>query len=344
VTVERTGQRTGHLADVSVVVVNYNGEAVLEACLAAATRTAEGAEIVLVDNGSTDGSLALAKSRFPGVRVEALARNLGFAGGNNAGARAARGRFLAFLNNDTEAQAGWLARLRRALDDHPWAGAATARIVYAHDPSILDSAGDGYTRWGGAFKRGHGQKATSAERETAVFGACGAAFLMRREMFDALGGFDEDFFLSHEDVDLSYRMQLAGAGCIYVPDAVVRHAGSATLGRVSPASVYYGQRNLEWVYLKNTPWPLLLCTLPGHVLYGLAAGAYFVSIGRFGPYLAGKWAALGGMPRMWRKRRGIQARRRVPAGHIAGLMEGGWLALKWREKRFDLGVAGRPSR
>ena len=217
---------------------------------------------------------------------------------------------------------------------------ATSRIVYQDDPSILDSAGDGLTRWGGAFKRHHGQSIDLATEGGEVFGACGAAFMIEKEVFDLVGGFDEDFFLSHEDVDLSYRIQLRGRGCVYAPDATVTHAVSTTLGRISAKAVFYGQRNLEWMYLKNTPWPLLLRTLPGHVAYGMASGLYHASIGQVGPFARGKMAAVAGLPMMLAKRRVVQRTRTSTSGRIWSLMERGWLGIKWREKRFDMEMLG----
>lgn len=324
----------------SVIVLNYNGRPHLERCLAAVARQDDSLwEAILVDNASVDGSVAYVQERFPFVRVVALDHNAGFAAGNNAGARIAAGRHLAFLNNDTEADAGWLRALRGALDRHPEAGLATSRIVFMRDRSLVDSAGDGFTRSGGAFKRGHGGPVTGVLESREVFGACGAAFMIRREVFDELGGFDEDFFVSHEDVDLSYRAQLHGYRCLYVADAVVAHAGSATLGPVSRQWVFYGQRNLEWVYFKNTPWPLLVRTLPSHALYNAAAGLYFASIGLARPFLAGKLAAVRGARHVWRKRRALQSRRRATLGELWRLLEPRWLRTKLREERFDLDLA-----
>jgi GT2 family glycosyltransferase len=327
--------------DTSVIIVNYNGAGWLDGCLSAlAGQTHQDHEVVLVDNGSGDDSVARVRLAFPSVRVVELAVNQGFAAGNNEGARVARGRYLALLNNDTVADPGWLAALRAALDSYTDAGLATSRIVFMHDRAIIDSAGDGITRWGGAFKRGHGRPASSETLARPVFGACGAACLIRRCVFEDLGGFDEDFFMVHEDVDLSYRAQLRGYGCVYVPDAVVAHAGSATLGRLSKSAVYHGQRNLEWSYLKNTPWPLLLRSLPGHFVYGAAAAAYFSANGLLGPFAAAKWAALAGLPAVLRKRRAIQRRRVISCGQLWSMMERRWIALKLREKRFDVTSAG----
>jgi len=176
----------------------------------------------------------------------------------------------------------------------------TSRLVYLHDPSMIDSAGDGYLRAGGAFKHLHGAPSTLGGQSGEVFGACGAACMFRKDVYTDLGGFDEDFFMVYEDVDISYRARLRGYRCTYVADAVVHHAGSGTLRPNSAASVYYGQRNLEWTYLKNTPWPLLIRSIASHVLYDGAALVAYGSQGLLGPYLKGKWAALKGVPAILR--------------------------------------------
>jgi GT2 family glycosyltransferase len=322
--------------DTSVIVLNYNGRNWLEDCLTAALgQMKEGQELILVDNASTDESVELVRARFPAVRVLALDWNSGFAQGNNMGARAARGRYLAFLNNDTIPQPGWLSALKAPFDRDPSPAVTTSRIVYLDDPSIVDSAGDGYLRAGGAFKRFHGASSGSAGQPGDVFGACGAACMFRRDVFMDLGGFDEDFFMVYEDVDISYRARLRGHRCTYVPDAIVHHAGSGTLRRNSALSVYYGQRNLEWTYLKNTPWPLLIRSFPSHVLYdGAALLAYGVR-GHLGPFLKGKWDALKGFPAILRKRSLVQNTREASTQDLWQAMEGNWIRRKRAEKRFD---------
>ncbi len=327
--------------EASIVIVSWNGRQYLEPCLnAVAAQQGVAAETILVDNGSTDGTSAFVRERFPWVRVVALDENRGFAGGNNAGVRQARGRFVVLLNNDTVPEAGWLAALLRGREAGGPNALASSLVVYMHDPRVIDSAGDGLLRWGGAFKRHHGARVESATTSGEVFGVCGAACVIPRTVFDELGGFDEDFFASHEDVDLSYRARLLGYPCRYVADAVVRHHGSATLGRVSAFAVYHGQRNLEWTYFKNTPWSLLLRTLPGHLIYAAAALVHFARIGRLGPFLRAKWAALAGLPQLLRKRAQVQRTRRVGAEAIWPHLEPRWFATKRREKQFDLGLAG----
>lgn len=325
--------------DVSIVIVSWNGRRFLDDCLkAAAAQEGVDAEIVLVDNGSSDGTAAYVRARFPDVRLVALGENRGFAGGNNAGAREARGQYLAFLNNDTVADPGWLRALRGGLDAPSRFLLATSRIVYMHDPSVIDSAGDGAFRWGGAFKRHHGDRADTAARAMEVFGVCGAACLIPKGVFDEIGGFDEDFFVSHEDVDLSYRARLRGYRCRYVPEAVVRHHGSATIGAISRLGVFHGQRNLEWVFLKNTPGWLLFRTLPGHMVYNAAAAAHFARRGLLLTFLKAKAAALWGVPSTLRKRAAVQRARTIGTAELEPYLERRWLAVKVREKRFDVGL------
>ena len=338
----RSAPAGGTGPELTVIVVNYNGRNHLERCLDALARQTVDHEVIVVDNGSRDDSCDVVRQRYPAVRLIELRRNAGFAAANNAGAAAARGQYFAFLNNDTKPASDWLEALRNGLDTDRAHGFATSRIVYLDDPSTVDSAGDVVTRWGGAFKRGHGERADSVAQSDDVFAACGAACLFRREVFEEVGGFDEAFFLVFEDVDLSYRAQLRGYRCVYVPAAIVGHAGSATLGRVSRTAVYYGQRNLEWLYLKNTPGVLLLLTLPGHMLYAAASAVYYTSRGALRPFASGKWDALKGVARVWRQRRTIQRGRRVPARDVWRRLERRWLVRKIREKRFDFGLARLP--
>jgi GT2 family glycosyltransferase len=328
---------------VSVVIVTWNGRQYLDACLGAvATQAGVTAETILVDNASTDGTVAYVRERFPWVRLVPLTENRGFAGGNNAGVEMARGRYVALLNNDTVASPDWLRTLLSGLDERSGMALVTSRIVYERDPNVVDSAGDGMLRAGGAFKWHHGEPVSSAIESREVFGVCGAACLMPKAVFDELGGFDEALFVSHEDVDLSYRARLLGYRCGYVADAVVRHHGSVTLGRMSERAVFHGQRNLEWVYLKNTPASILVRTLPAHVLYDVAAAAHFASAGRFVPFVRGKLAAVAGLPRVLRQRAAVQRSRRVAASDIWPHLEPRWLGTKRREKRFDRAQAAAP--
>ncbi len=329
---------------ISVIVLNYNGRRWLGGCLDALARQSDVPpfEVVVVDNASTDRSAETVReyatrpagpdAAFEELRLVESAANLGFAAGNNLGARAARGELLAFLNNDTEPEAAWLGALHRALVERPAFALATSRLVFLDDPGMVDSAGDGYLRAGGAFKHGYGAPAALALESREVFGACGGAFLIRRALYESLGGFDERFFMVYEDVDLSYRARLMGHRCWYAADAVVRHAGSATLGVASAAAVFYGQRNLEWTWIKNTPLPLLLRTAVPHALYSAAGVAHYARSGRLMSALRGKIAALRGLPAVLIDRRAVQRASVATAGEVASMMERRWLSLKRREK------------
>lgn len=321
--------------DVSVIVLNHNGRPWLGPCLDAlgAQRGAPATEIVVVDNASTDGSADFVRAQYPHVVMLDAGGNLGFAGGNNAGARVACGEVLVFLNNDTVPAPDWLARLHAGLVHRADVGLATSRIVFMDDPEVVDSAGDGYIRAGGAFKHGHGRPAAEYGGSREVFGACGCAFAIRRALFESLGGFDESFFIYYEDVDLSYRARLRGSRVWYAADAIVRHAGSATFGAASPTAVYYGQRNLEWVWLKNTPPALLWRTAVPHAVYSLAGLAHYARGGRFVPALRGKLAAIRAIPAILRSRRAVQRAAVAAPADVEALMQRRWLALKRREKR-----------
>jgi N-acetylglucosaminyl-diphospho-decaprenol L-rhamnosyltransferase len=320
----------------SLVVLNFNGRRWLSGCFdaIAAQRGAPPFETLFVDNGSSDGSPGWVRASWPAVRVIETGGNLGFAAGNNAGAREARGAWLVFLNNDTVAEPDWLARLFAEAAAHPECALITSRLVFMADPSIVDSAGDGYLRAGGAFKHGHGGRAEDFAVSREVFGACGGAFMIRRDAFTALGGFDPRFFMNHEDVDLSYRARLRGLRTWYAASAIVRHAGGGSLGVVSPAAVYYGQRNLEWTWIKNTPPGLLAATLVPHALYSLAGVAHYIAAGRGAAVLRAKWAALRELPAVLADRRRIQASRTASAADIEPFLERNWVAAKRREKAF----------
>ena len=322
---------------ISVVILNYNGRPWLAGCLdaLASQLRAPAFETIVVDNGSDDGSAAWARTTYPWVRLVELPDNRGFAGGNNAGARHARGEWLAFLNNDTVAETDWLARLWSAAAARPEFALITSRLVFLDDPARIDSAGDGYLRAGGAFKHGHGAPAAGFADSREVFGACGGGFMIRREVFEALGGFDERFFMIYEDVDLSYRARLTGRRVWYAADAIVRHAGSGSIGVLSAATVFYGQRNMEWTWLKNTPWRLLMATAIPHAIYSAAGVLYYIRAGRGGAALRGKIAALADMGAVLKARRAVHISARTLSPPIDALMERRWLAAKRREKRFD---------
>ncbi|MDP3045861.1 MAG: glycosyltransferase family 2 protein, partial [Chloroflexota bacterium] len=246
---------SGSEVSVSVVIVNWNGAAVLPRCLdALAAQTLRDFEFLVVDNASSDSSADGLEASHPLARVIRLERNIGFAAANNLAARAARGKWLALVNNDTFLDPHWLEAMVTAGEARPEFTSFASRLLQANDPSRLDGAGDGYHISGLVWRLGHGQPAAeTALGEEEVFSPCGAAaFYLRQALLDA-GGFDEDYFAYVEDVDLGFRLRLLGHRCLYVPTAVAHHVGSASHGPNSDFSVYYGQRNLVWTYVKNMP-------------------------------------------------------------------------------------------
>lgn len=320
----------------SVIVVSWNGRQWLDRCLASIfALDPAAAEVIVVDNGSNDGTVEHVRRAFPAVHLVALRENRGFAGGNNAGAQVASGSYLAFLNNDAEPAPDWLGQLVAAAAGGARADLVTSRVVFMDHPEVVDSAGDGYLRCGGAFKHRHGQAVDEGREPVEVFGACGAAFLIRRDLFESLGGFDEDWFMVYEDVDLSYRARLQGARCVYAPGAIVRHKGSGSIGRVSAAQVFYGQRNLEWTWVKNSPRALLWRSAPAHAAYDIAAAIGYARAGHLATWCRAKLAAIAGLPAVVRKRRRVQRDARVDPRALWALMEPDWVGVKRREKAFD---------
>ncbi|HTY91756.1 MAG TPA: glycosyltransferase family 2 protein [Methanocella sp.] len=289
----------------SVIVVNYNGRQYLKRCLDSLLRqTYPNVEIILVDNGSSDGSVELVSTGYPVVKVVANGRNLGFAPANNVGIRASRGELVATLNNDTEAAPEWLEALAEEMLADPSIGMCASRMLRMDDPTIIDSTGICISRSGACWDRGMFEKdAGQYEAKDEVFGPCAGAALYRKSMLDEVGLFDEDFVSYMEDTDLAFRGRLAGWKCVYVPKAVVRHVHGGTAGYVSDYTVYYGNRNIVWYALKDYPPGLLLTSLPFIVGRSLGVIPYYVLKGHGVTILRAKMDALLGAPKMLGKRR-----------------------------------------
>jgi GT2 family glycosyltransferase len=308
---------------VTVVIPNWNGERFLSPCLSSLREQSfEDFEIILVDNGSTDGSVAFASRNFPEVQVLPLGENEGFSVAVNAGIKASRAEYVALLNNDTETDPEWLRALVRAAEAYPEVGLFASKMVDFYDRRVLDGAGDVLRRSGLPLRLGHGEPDRGQYDETAfVFGACAGAALYRHDMLDDVGLFDEDFFANCEDGDLSFRAQLAGYRCLYVPDAVIYHMGSATFGVRSPTSVRLGTRNSLCLLVKNLPTPLVPRLLPFVVAGQLSRLIVTASTSTLRAHLEGLAGALRLLPLMLKKRREIQKRRRVPVGYVRRLLK-----------------------
>jgi GT2 family glycosyltransferase len=247
---------------VSVVIVNWNGRHLLGECLdSLRAQSFRDFEIIMVDNGSRDGSAEYVRARYPAVTLVELPENTGFAGGNNAGIRIARGKYVALLNNDTRTDPEWLASLVREAEASPAAGMWASKILSYDRPDIIDNVGlliyrDGLARGQGRLERDRGQYDVMRE---ALFPS-GCAALYRRRVLDEVGLFDEDFFAYADDVDLGLRARLAGWGCTYVPAAKVYHRYSSSSSTYSPLKAFLVERNRIWVLLKYYPAELVLAS------------------------------------------------------------------------------------
>lgn len=295
---------------VSVVIPNWNGKHHLALCLPSlAAQDYAPFEIIVVDNGSTDGSVAWLAQAWPEVRVLALPENRGFAAGVNAGIALARGEYVALLNNDTEAEPDWLSHLVAVAERYPEAGMVASKLMLWDERDRLHAAGDFYTVSGQAGNWGFWEQ--DGERwmeERWVFSPCAGAALYRRTLLDQLGGMDERFGSYLEDIDLGWRANLAGYRCRFAPQAVVYHRVSATGG--GPLASYYNGRNALYVLIKDVPAPLLR--------------RYWPQILR--AQLQISWDAL----RHWR---GAAARARL-RGQLAGLLALPRL-LRWRREALS---------
>ncbi|MGI8858876.1 MAG: glycosyltransferase family 2 protein [Rubrobacteraceae bacterium] len=308
---------------VSVVIPNWNTRRFLGPCLhSLREQTFQDFETVLVDSGSTDDSLSFVAENFPEVRTIALGENRGFSGAVNAGIEASEAELIVLLNNDTEQDPAWLATLVRAAEAYPKAGSFASKLLDFHDRHILDGAGDALRKSGLPYRLGHRERDLGQfDKPVPVFGACAAAALYRREMFDDIGLFDEDFFAYCEDGDLSFRAQLAGYQCLYVPGAVVYHVGSAsTGGKRSPTATRLGTRNSVCLLVKNLPSALVPGILPAFLVGQLSRLAVTTLSGVLPAHLKGLAEALRLLPKMLRKRRSIQRRRLVPVPRIRKLL------------------------
>lgn len=308
--------------NVSVIIVNWNGKRYLSECLDGLRRQiCQPQYITLVDNGSSDGSIKFVTQNYPEVSTISLAENFGFSLANNIALKTAKTEFVALLNNDAVAHPLWLKNLIDALRSYPEAGFAASKMLFYQHPEIIDRAGDGYTKAGTGLLRGRGEPEYSYSRKEWIFGACAGAALYRTCMFDDIGLFDEDFFLLFEDVDLSFRAQLRGYKCLYVPEAIVYHRASSSIVYDSPLSVYYSHRNLEWVYIKNMPFRMFLRTILFHLVYDIAAFLYFAINGRAKDFVKAKWDALKGIKKMLKKRNQIQNNKKVDDSYIWNLLK-----------------------
>jgi GT2 family glycosyltransferase len=318
----RSAPSYGTTPSVAAIVVNLNsGELLGRSLQSLADQTVKPARTIVVDNGSSDGSLEGLEERFPGVEVLRLGENVGFARANNIAVEHVQDcEWVALVNPDAFPEPTWLERLDEAASARPEFGFFASRLIAGSHGTTLDGTGDFYHVSGWAWQRGHGQRVGQVDDdpqgEEEVFAPCAAAALYRRDAFQAVGGFDESYFCYFEDIDLGFRLRLAGHRCLYVPQAVAIHLGATTSGRESDFAVYHAHRNLVWTYLKNMPTGLLLLYLPHHLFVNVLTLGWFSLRGHPRAIFRAKLDALRGLRRVLATRRDVQARRLVEAGDI----------------------------
>jgi GT2 family glycosyltransferase len=322
-------------AFISVIIVNWNGAAVLPRCLDSLRRqTYQNFELIIVDNGSTDRSWDGLEQTWPGLHLICLPENKGFAAANNIGVLKAGGEWIALLNIDAFPEPDWLEILVNATQQHPDFNFFSSTLIQAENPGFLDGTGDVYHISGLAWRRDYNQPITQLNMSVEeVFSPCAAAALYNRNAFLQVAGFDEDYFMYHEDVDLGFRMRLKKHKCLYVPDAVVYHLGSSSTSIKSDFSVYLGHRNLVWSFVQNMPGWLFWKYLPAHILANLVFLVYYSLHGKAATIWRAKWHAILGLPRAIRKRRTIQKDCKISLEEISGVMEHGWFYPYLREFR-----------
>lgn len=279
---------------VSVVIPNYNGIKYARACLKTLLSDAQEAEILVVDNGSSDGSRELVEEEFPKVRLIALDQNYGFCRAVNEGIRAASRPYVILLNNDIEVIPGFTKALVEALDSDPRIFSAAAKMIKLFQKEEIDDAGNFYCALGWAFARGKDKPVEYYEEEDDIFAACGGASIYRKSILEEIGLMDEAHFAYLEDIDLGYRARIAGYRNVFVPKAKVYHAGSGTSGsRYNAFKVSLSSRNSVYLAYKNMPVLQLLVNLPFLLLGFGVKYLFFLRKGLGGVYLRGLLKGLG---------------------------------------------------
>jgi GT2 family glycosyltransferase len=305
---------------VTVIIVNWNGGQFLDKCLCALTaQTVSPHEILLLDNASTDGSIEIAR-KSTAVRLLIQDTNTGFARGNNLAVNSAskHSEWIALLNPDAYPEPKWLENLLATAQLRPEFDAFGSQLLNAANPNLFDGTGDAYHISGLVWRSKHGTTVTDLDNnECEIFSPCAAAALYSHKAFVDVGGFDEDYFCYVEDVDLGFRMRLAGYRCLYVPNSIVHHVGSGTTGgQKSDFSVYHGHRNLVWTFVKNMPSILFWLLLPMHIGVNICSIVWFSLRGQGTVIARAKRDALLGLPNAWRKRKQIQETRVASARDI----------------------------
>ncbi len=306
-----------------VVIPNWNGADMIADSLKSLQAQTIKHRVVVVDNGSVDESISVIESQFPDVALIKLPKNTGFAGGVNTGITYAleqNADAIALFNNDAVADKDWLKELVLTMESKPEAGIVACKLLRT-DKKHFDSTGDFYSIWGMPFPRGRNQQDTgqfdSAEE---IFGASGGASLYRADVFKSIGLFDEKFFAYLEDVDISFRAQLAGWKILYQPKARVYHHVSATSSKLGSFSRYHYIKNFYMLYAKDMPLRLYFKYLPLFIIQAARLAVTAILKGGGDAYFKGVFVAFWNTPHIIRERRRIQKNRKVSVSYIDSLL------------------------
>ena len=309
---------------IAVVVPNWNGKDKLKACLDSLRAQTRPHQLIVVENGSTDGSLEYLREHYPDAFLVINASNLGFAGGVNSGIKVAMEQgcdYVALFNNDAVAEPDWLERLAESLESNDKTGAATCKLLSA-DGQKIDSTGDYYTVWGLPYPRGRGETDIDKyDEQTDIFAASGGASLYRVKMLEEIGLFDEDFFAYYEDVDLCFRAQLAGWKVAYVPGSVAYHQIGATSGKLKGFATYQTVKNLPWLFWKNVPpGRIFIKVLPRFLIAYVSIIASALKRGQIWPVAKGLGVYAFLLAKKMGARYYVQKSRQVPEDYIWSML------------------------
>lgn len=313
---------------IAVVIVNYNGGDFIRTCLnALISQTVKPEKIIVVDNGSSDGSLDTIREFSDAVDILDMRENAGFAKANNTAINNLDGYdWVALLNPDAIPAPDWIEQLHNAISNHPRHSSFACCMLQISDTNIIDGCGDAYHVNGIAWPRYKGMPRGQTDQSPhETFSACGGAAMYNREVFIGQGGFDERYFCYHEDVDLGFRLRLANERCMYIPSAIVYHAGSAITGKGSDFSVYYAHRNMLWTFVKDMPQPMFMIFFIPHLVVNMITLLNFIVKGRSRIIFKAKIDAIKGIPSMMRSRRIIQQHRSITCAALLSTMQYGWL-------------------
>ncbi len=315
---------------ISVIIPSWNGRHLLHTSLPALLRQLpKKVSVIVVDNGSTDGTVEWINENWKTVITIALPENLGFSEAVNEGIVASGNDDVILLNNDTEVLPGWLNALLEARDKFTDFHLFTSKVLHAEPPHLIDTAGDGFTIAGFGYKKGWLEPDRGAyENHNEVFSASGCAMLIRREVFKEIGLFDEDFFAFGEDIDFSFRARLAGFRVLYVPNAKLYHSVRSTAA--PDQTLYWYHRNLVWILVKNLPSYLCLLYWPHILAHIIGVGIRSLIGNWFVVYCRSLVSAIQGIPKKVKQRQDIQNSRNVNLKDIRVLIDSNWIAIHWR--------------